>query len=136
MTALTKERNTKRIEGQASFPVPVAASVTCYAGAIACINTSGHATPGAATASLRTLGRFEETVTNGATAAAVNVLVQRGIFRYANSSSTDAITIADRTNDCYVVDDQTVAKTSNSNARPVAGTVYDVDSDGVWVDMR
>jgi len=136
MTALTKERNTIRIEGEARFPVPVAASVTCFAGGIACINTSGHATPGAATASLRTLGRFEETVTNGVTAAAVNVLVQRGIFRFANSTSTDAITIADRKNTCYVVDDQTVAKTSNSAARPAAGTVYEVDSDGVWVDMR
>ncbi|OQW91325.1 MAG: hypothetical protein BWK79_17155 [Beggiatoa sp. IS2] len=136
MTALTKERSTIRIEGQARFPVPVAASVTCYAGGIACINTSGHATPGASTSTLRTLGRFEETVTNGATAAAVSVLVLRGIFKFANSTSTDAITIADRKNVCYVVDDQTVAKTSNSSARPAAGTVYEVDSDGVWVDMR
>jgi hypothetical protein len=136
MTALTQERNTPRTDSGGDYPFPVAASVTCYAGGIACITTTGYATPGAATASLRTIGRFEETVTNGVTAGAVNVLIRRGIFKWANSSSADLITFADISNVCYVVDDQTVAKTSSSNTRPAAGKVHSVDVDGVWVDTR
>jgi hypothetical protein len=38
-------------------------------------------------------------------------------------------------NDCYLVDDQTVAKTSATNTRSVAGKIVDVDSQGVWVKL-
>jgi len=34
---------------------------------------------------------------------------------------------------CYIVDDETVAKTNGTNTRSAAGTVVGVESDGVWV---
>ena len=54
---------------------------------------------------------------------------------FANSASADLISLADIGADCYIVDDQTVAKTSGTNTRSVAGKVFDVDADGVWVDF-
>ena len=38
--------------------------------------------------------------------------------------------------DCYIVDDQTVAKTNGGATRCVAGKVWDVDAEGVWVEFR
>lgn len=134
MTALTADRNTSRRDGD-RFSYPVAASVTCYAGAIATLDASGNATPGATATTLTAVGIFREQVTNGTTAAAVNVEIEPGIFRFGNSASTDAITKAEIGDSCYIVDDQTVAKTNGSTSRSVAGKIVDVDSVGVWVKI-
>ena len=56
--------------------------------------------------------------------------------QFANSAATDAITLADIGKDCFIVDDQTVAKTDGSGTRSRAGRVFDVDADGVWVEFR
>lgn len=135
MAALTADRDTKERSGR-KLSLPVAASVTCYAGGIAARDGNGRATPGATATTLRGVGRFAETVTNGSTAGAVNVEIEKGIFRFGNSISTDAITTANIGADCYIVDDQTVALTDGSSSRSVAGKIHDVDSSGVWVDMR
>lgn len=135
MADLTADRDTKERSGR-KLSLPVAASVTCYAGGLAARDGNGRATPGATATTLRGIGRFAERVTCGTVAGAVNVEIEKGIFRFANSTSTDAITTADIGSDCYIVDDQTVAKTNGSNTRSVAGKVFDVDSQGVWVDLR
>ena len=49
--------------------------------------------------------------------------------------AADAIVRADVGADCYIVDDQTVAKTNGSNTRSVAGKIIAVDADGVWVKI-
>jgi len=36
---------------------------------------------------------------------------------------------------CYIVDDQTVAKTDGTATRSSAGKVFDVDAQGVWVEI-
>lgn len=61
--------------------------------------------------------------------------VEIGVFRFGNSASTDLIEKADIGATCYVVDDQTVALTSSSGTRQIAGTIVDVDSVGVWVKV-
>jgi hypothetical protein len=77
---------------------------------------------------------FQETVTAvGASSGVKKARVKRGIFRFANSTASDAITIADKGATCFIVDDQTVAKTDGSASRSVAGVITDVDSAGVWV---
>lgn len=135
MAALTADRNTVRRDG-VEFGDPVAASTVIYAGSMVALNASGDAVPASAAATQRTRGVAEEHVDNAAGAAgAKKVIVRRGLFRFANSASTDLIARADIGNPCYVVDDQTVAKTSNSNARPVAGTIRDVEAAGVWVEF-
>lgn len=133
MTALTKGRDTKRVE-ETRITLPVAASVTIYEGALVVVS-GGYAAPGTTATTLRAVGRADERVTNGVTAGAVTVKVSKGAFWYVNSGA-DPITLADLNMTCYIVDDQTVARTSNSAARSIAGRIVNVDATlGVCVEI-
>lgn len=134
MTALTSDRNTPQRSGD-NRNFPVKAATTLFAGGLAAIDTTGMLVPASAVATLKVVGRNERQVVNPGANGDARADVKTGIFRLANSTSTDAITLADVEAVCYVVDDQTVAKTSNSSARPVAGTIFDVDDQGVWVKI-
>jgi len=135
MTALSADRNTPNRSGE-DFVRDVAAGVKIFAGAIVALNATGFATPGATSTTLKALGRAEEQVDNtGGADGAVTVKVRRGLFRFANSAAADEITAADIGNDCYIVDDQTVAKTSGTSTRSIAGKIRDVDALGVWVEF-
>lgn len=135
MVTLTAARNTPAAIGD-ERQVPVAANAVIFQGGLVQINATGFAVPATATAANVTIGRAEDSVNNtgGANGAQV-VCARRGRFRFANSAAGDLITRSDIGKPCYVVDDQTVAKTNNAGARPVAGTVYDVDAQGVWVEI-
>jgi hypothetical protein len=136
MAALTSERDTPLRNGDL-LNLPAAANVRLFAGALGARDGSGNATPGAVATTLRGVGRVAETVDNlGGIAGAKRVNLEKGIFRFGNSSAGDLVAAADIGNDCYIVDDQTVAKTNGSNTRSVAGKVFDVDTLGVWVDLR
>lgn len=135
MTALTSDRNTPRAAGSV-LSLPMAA-VLIYAGAIVCRNASGYATKGAVSTTLVGVGRANERVDNTAGAAGdKRINVEVDVFRFVNSADADAIAIADIGKPCYVVDDQTVAKTSGTNTRSIAGFVVDVDAQGVWVEFN
>ncbi|SDO76528.1 hypothetical protein SAMN05216303_102297 [Rhodoferax sp. OV413] len=134
---LTSDRDTQRRNGDL-LSLPLSA-IKVFAGGLACISTAtGFATKGATATTLRGVGVFEETVDNSAGAAgAVNAPIRRdGCFRFANSSAGDLITLADVGADCYIVDDATVAKTSGSATRSIAGKVRDVDAVGVWIEFN
>lgn len=134
MAALTTARNTPERVGDV-IGYPVKASVKSIQGGIAVLS-AGYAAPGATATGLIAIGRFEETVDNSSGSNGdVSVLVKRGTFKFANSSAGDLIAQADVGADCYIVDDQTVAKTSDTNARSVAGKIVAVDADGVWVKL-
>ncbi len=134
--ALTSDRNTPRRDGEL-VTLPVAAAKLIYAGSLVARDSSGNATPGAAATTLLGAGRAEARADNsGGSAGDITVDVRKGVFRFGNSASADAITRADIGASCYIADDQTVAKTSGSSTRSVAGTVFDVDSDGVWVKFE
>lgn len=135
MGALTADRNTAERTGDL-LSAGCAAAVICRAGGIAVLDASGNIKPGVVATGLICVGRFEETVDNSAGLAdALTATAKRGTFRYANSAAGDAITAAEIGDVCYIVDDQTVAKTSNGATRSVAGIIADVDSAGVWVRM-
>lgn len=135
MAALTADRNTPYRSGE-DFSFPVAASTKIYAGALVCINSSNLAVNGATATGLKTVGVAQALADNSAGAAsAISVSVRRGVFCFANSASGDAIALADVGATCYVVDDQTVAKTDGTGTRSAAGIVRDVDADGVWVEI-
>ena len=135
MAALTQDRNTPQRDGSI-IQIGVAGGKKIYAGALVALDTNGYATPGATATTLKGLGRAEEQVDNsGGADGAVTVNVRKGIFRFENEA-TDQVTSADIGGNCYIVDDQTVAKTDGTGTRSVAGKVFDVDSDGVWVDLR
>lgn len=126
----TKERSAR------DFEFPVAASTLLYAGGIACLNASNLLTKGAASTTLKCVGVMSERADNSAGAAsAINGKVRRGVFQFKNSSAGDAIALADVGADCYIVDDETVAKTNGSSTRSVAGKIRDVDAGGVWVEI-
>ncbi len=136
MVALSAPRNTLERSGS-DLVLKAAAGKVYYPGALVCVDANGRATPGAVATTLRGVGRVEELVDNGAGANdALSVKIKKGIFRYANSASGDLIAAADIGVNCYVVDDQTVAKTNGTNTRSVAGKIHDVDAIGVWVDLR
>lgn len=133
MAALTTDRNTVRRDGE-QLSLPVAAAKKIFAGSLVARDSSGNATPGATATTLLGVGRAEEYVDNSAGAAGdKSVTVRKGTYKFANSASGDLIARADIGSDCYIVDDQTVAKTNGTSTRSVAGKVFDVDTDGVWV---
>lgn len=132
MTALSGDRNTPQRSAD-NRKLPVKAATTLYAGALACLDASGWLVPGSTSTTLKAVGRNERKVVNSGANGAVSADVKTGVFRFANSGSTDAITTADIGNDCYIVDDQTVAKTNGGATRSVAGKIFDVDAQGVWV---
>lgn len=131
--ALTNDRNTPSKDGEL-VSVPLAA-VKVHAGGLTAINAAGFATPGAVATTLKYFGRAEESVDNSAGAAGdKSVLVRRKkAFKWLNHGA-DAVVQADLGATCYIVDDQTVAKTNGTNTRSAAGIVVQVDADGVWVE--
>lgn len=136
MAALTQDRNTLRRDGVLIEP-PVAGGARIFAGALVAINAAGLAVPGATSTTLAGAGAALAPADNTLGAAgALRVRVDKRPARFANSAAADAITLADLGKDCFIVDDQTVAKTSGANTRSRAGKVFDVDADGVWVDFR
>lgn len=135
MPAQTADRLTPYRTGE-EFELPVAASTKIYAGSIVCVNTSSLATKGVVSTTLKAVGVAQAQADNSAGAAgAINVKVKRGVFRFANSASTDLIALKDIGSSCYIVDDQTVALTNGTSTRSVAGIIRDVDASGVWVQF-
>jgi hypothetical protein len=130
--ALSADRNTPRAEGDLRRG-GLAASVVVYAGALIMRNSSGYLTKGATATGAVGVGRAEERKTGGSNAGDETLRYRAGVYRYDNSTSTDLIAATDIGKPCYVVDDQTVAKTDGSAARSIAGFVEDVDDQGVWV---
>lgn len=119
------------------YSLDIAANTVIPCGSLVCKDATGNCVNGTATAALVTVGVATATVDNtGGAAAAKQVPVEGGVFGFQNSTSTDAITKADLFNDCYVVDNQTVAKTSNTNARPVAGKIVHLEDGLVYVHVN
>lgn len=131
--ALSFARNTPERDGEV-FDFPVKGSTTVYQGSLVALN-AGYAAPGAAATGRVAVGRAEETVANAGSDGVVSVRVKRGVFRFANSSAGDAITQAEAGATCYIVDDQTVAKTDGTGTRSAAGKIVAVDALGVWVQI-
>lgn len=130
---LTRNRNTPQRRGQ-GYGYPVAAATHIFAGGIVVQSAAGFAEPASVADDIVALGVAQAEVDNSAGANGdLTVTVERGVFQFANSASTDEITQADIGAVCYLVDDETVAKTSDTNARSAAGIVDHVDAAGVWV---
>lgn len=135
--ALSTDRQTPERKFSTLDP-PVAAGAVIYSGALVALNSSGYLEPAGEDATLTVVGMATEHVdntdgANGDKSCAVAV----GVYRWNNSGGGDAITMADHFGHVvYAVDDETVAATSDGGARPRAGYVVDVDTEGVWVMHR
>lgn len=136
MTALVTDRNTRERSGDRR-EFPVASTAVIYAGALVALNASGFAVPMSTATTLLAVGRCEGRMDNSAGSNGdLMVRVGVGIYRFTNSAAADEITTSDIGKLCYGVDDQTVALTDGTSTRSVAGTIFDVDAQGVWVDFR
>ena len=132
MAATTEDRNTARREGEEANH-PVAAATKINAGTIVVLNAAGDAEEGTTATGLKAIGRAEEAIDNSAGAAGdLSIQARKGVFQFANDGSVNR-THLEAT--CYIVDDQTVAATDGTGTRSAAGKVFDVDSDGVWVEF-
>lgn len=133
MVALTTERNTRLRIGDLRVE-PVAATVKIWNGSLIMRNAAGFLTKGATATGCVGVGRAEKTVDNTGAAGAATVEYRVGVFLFANSAAADLITIADIGRVCFIVDDQTVAKTDGTATRSRAGIVDGVEANGaVWV---
>lgn len=121
---LTDVRDTREIEGRYRV-FEAAAAIFC--GALVAINAAGKAVPAGSSGALKVVGRAEH---NAAAGEAIETAV--GVFCYGNGSGGALLTAADVGGPAYVVDDETVGKTGTV----IAGTVFQVDDDGVWVDLK
>lgn len=135
MSATTAERLTQQRNTGDLLSIPAAVQKV-LAGTIVVLNASGFAEMGTTATGKIALGVASATADNSAGAAGdINVEIMRGVFKFANSASGDAIALTDYGTNCYIVDNQTVAKTSGSSTRSIAGAVRGVDADGVWVQF-
>lgn len=133
MPALTADRATPRYNDKMMHDYPMKASTKAYAGALAVLN-GGWAAPGTTATGLVAVGVFDKYADNSSGAnGGITGRIKAGIFRFNNSASTDLIAMTEVGSDCYIVDDNTVAKTNGSSTRSVAGKVINVDAQGVWV---
>jgi hypothetical protein len=136
MPAATSDRNTRSRHGNLrSFPL--AAATLIYAGVMAAVNAAGQLVNGATSPALKCVGVTDKLLDNSTgVAAAVRGDVRTGVWGpFANSAAADLIAPADVGADCFMVDNQTVAKTSAGATRSVAGKIFDVSADGVWVSF-
>jgi hypothetical protein len=135
MANLTASRDCKRLIGDEQSD-GVLNAVVIYKGSMVFLTAAGYATPTAA-AGLHLRGVAQEYVDNSAGSAGdVNVKSMAGVFEFHNSATTDEITIADKGKLCYVVDNQTVAKTDGGGTRAVAGVVKSVSSSASGSKVR
>lgn len=70
---------------------------------------------------------------NGDLSVEIDFITDRWIQLFDNDTGT-AVVVGDRESPCYFLDDHTVTGAFAGNG--VAGLVYDVTSEGVWVEMR
>ena len=131
MTALTTDRNTPEKSSLENTGL-LGAAQSIFIGSILMRNASGHLIKGATATGSFGVGRAE--ARGASTTAGVTTQSYRsGVHRFANSSAGDLIVTADIGAVCYIVDDQTVAKTNGTSTRSPAGVIDSIDAQGVWV---
>jgi hypothetical protein len=114
---------------------PMTAAVKAWKGGLVAAK-AGFYKPAVLEAGARIVGRFAQTVDNtgaaGAKSVDVHFLQERNLILLANSAA-NPVTAAMRETVCYAEDDQTVG--SLATGMSVAGIVYDVTAEGVWVEI-
>lgn len=134
MGAASKDRNTPRRIAE-RFSAPVAAAKKIYAGTLVALNAAGNAVPGATALNLTALGMALHQVDNTTGDdgdQTIEVQAGANAYRFANDGT---VTRADIGATAYIVDDQTVANADGGGTRSAAGTIVDLDADGVWIQF-
>ncbi|HYH17508.1 MAG TPA: hypothetical protein VD995_02720 [Azospirillum sp.] len=135
MAALSAGRRTQQRAGDI-ISHPLAAGAVVHQGGLACLNAAGFLVPGATATNLTCVGIAAQSVSNAAGAAgAERADVRRdGSWRFDNDAA-DPVGRAHVGKAAWIVDDQTVAATDGGGTRSAAGTIIDIDADGVWIEF-
>ncbi|BBF84890.1 phage protein [Aquitalea magnusonii] len=133
MAQTNKDRNTPMMDGQL-LNLPMASGISIPAGTIVTVhNSTGMAYAGVSNVNTVAMGRAEENKQNNGADGSVFIQVRRGkAFKWDNSP-TDPVIATGLGRPCYVQDNQTVCRSGNGLS--LAGTVIQIDPDGVWVLM-
>ena len=137
MTALADNRSTIYVDDTDFEDVPLAANAIVFQGGIVCVDASGWGTKGATSTTLKAVGIAQGSADNtGGANGAKYVRVRKGKHILLNSTAGDLVTRANLFADCYIVDDQTIALTSNGSTRSIAGKVIDANATTVTVAFK
>lgn len=141
MAVLTKDRVTCSYRTVRRDLRPLAANAKVWQGALAVAILSGanrgfYDDAAVGGPNVVVVGFFKEAVDNtggaaGAKSAEIEFFYDRELFLLANDAGV-AVVAADREGACFLLDDQTVTGAPGTNSK--AGVVYDVTSEGVWVE--
>ncbi len=137
MTALAAKKATRWVKFKSVELVGKVEQV--YQGGRACFDTStGLVAKAFASTTLVPIGTYvEDQLTVSGQTVLLDLDSEITARWYANSTAGDLIIAADIGKDVYLVDDQTVAKTSATATRSVAGRVWKLDSvKGVLVQIH
>lgn len=133
--ALTGNKAAQSRDGAAYTVANVASGQVIYAGGMVAIWTNNYAYPASDTEGMRVCGVAVAAVDNraGVYDSAKKVSARRSVFLFVNSGTNIALqNVGDW---AYVSDDQTVTTAASATYDIIAGTIVDVDSKGVWVDI-
>lgn len=129
--ALSSDKYTYEVGNTERIP-PVKGSTKIYRGAMVAVNSSGVAVPVTAATGLVCLGVADVQADNsGGSDGDIKVRVKPGIFPMKNSAGADELDWGDVGAVVYGVDDETVAKTSDTDSRSAVGTLWAMGKDGL-----
>ncbi len=133
MAAITEQRDTLERQTGHSLVHELlgASSHTFIKGGMVAINATGLLVMASSTAGEIPCGRCEENIVTGA-ANTRKVKFKSGIFKWANEGTAPVVQ-ASVGRDCFVQDNATVRVSDDTSS--IAGKVYEVESDGVWVSQ-
>lgn len=116
--------------GRQNIVVPVMADTEIMEGTMVAINEDGYAIPAAKALNLIAAGVCQEYVINPGESGSEYAKVRRGAFVMNNAGDIKATDILKK---AYFKDKTTVTLTNEDTS--VAGTILQVDSDGVTIDF-
>ena len=138
MAATTVPKRTRRLgehQGDSPHALGVKGATKIPQGAIA-VNNAGVMANATTALNLIVMGVARDTYDNSLGGDnAIMGEAEAGDFLVNNSASTDLITAADVGKDCYLVDNQTVAKTDGGGTRSRAGKIVKCDAEGLYVRL-
>ena len=117
------------------IPLGLKSGATVYPGCIVCTDSTGYAVNAATATGLKAWGILKSQasagtpITNAGASGAITIEVVQGVFGFDNSGG-DPVTFANIGTLVYIVDNCTIAATSNSSARSVAGEMVGLDANG------
>jgi hypothetical protein len=136
MTALADQRLSK-YRRFSVIKLPATAGETFFKGALACFDTSTHlVAKGQVSATLLPIGKVvrNTTVPAGGGYVEVELPYEVSALYFVNNGSVTAA--SHLLGLAYILDDQTVAESDDSNARSVAGRIWEVHATkGVLVEL-